>query len=88
MTYILSTFTFQNLTRYTIFFELSVLIITSIALIISMFFLPESPKYLINKNRTEEARMTLNTIARFNKVGSDFNEVVFVVETVSKSDAK
>ena len=54
-----------------------------------MFFLPESPKYLINKNQTEKARKSLHTIARFNKrPNCDFSETVFKVETVSKEDLR
>ena len=63
------------------------MILTCLVLIVSVFFLPESPKYLINKNLTEKARKTLNSIARFNKVaGCEFGETVFRLETVSRSD--
>ena len=80
---------FQFITKYTVFFELFVLIVTCLVLLVSIFFLPESPKYLINKCQTEDARKALNTIARFNKIiDSDFSKTVFKVETVTKSDIK
>lgn len=37
-----------------------------IAMFIAIFFLPESPKYLYSKQKFDEARASLNYIARFN----------------------
>ena len=86
---VLASIAFKRVTRYTMFFELFALILTCVVLLLSACFLPESPKYLINKNRFDDARRALNTIARFN--GSeriDFGEVEFKVETVAKQDIK
>ena len=86
---VLASIAFQHITRYTIAFELFALILTGLVLVIATFFLPESPKYLINKNRFDEARTTLNTIARFNESDFiDFSEVEFKTETVSKADVQ
>ena len=54
-----------------------------------MFILPESPKYLINKNKTREARKTLTKIARVNRIADcDFSDKSFKVEKVSRSDVQ
>lgn len=86
----LGSIAFQFITPYTIFFEVFAMILTAIVLLVAVFYLTETPKYLINKKRTEEARKTLNRIARINhgRPFHDFNDVQFYTETVSKSDVK
>ena len=84
---VLASIAFKRITHYTMFFELFALILTGFVLIISTCFLPESPKYLINKNRVDDARRALSTIARFNESERiDFSDVEFKTEIVSKQD--
>ena len=49
---------------------------------IAMFFVPESPKYLVAKKRYDEARQVLLKIANVNKKKVNLNEIVFEAEVL------
>lgn len=54
---------------------------------ISLFFMPESPKYLHSKGRFEQAKLALSSIARFNGAKSFPSQSAFVfVEEQKKFD--
>ena len=63
---ILSSLTFQFLTKYSIYYEIFALIVTVIFALACLFFMPETPKYLINWKKFDEARKSLSYIARIN----------------------
>ncbi|CDW83769.1 solute carrier family member 5 [Stylonychia lemnae] len=46
---------------------------TNFLIVVSIIFLPESPKYLISKKRYEDARNSLRIIARFNRHQGEVN---------------
>lgn len=41
--------------------------------IVGVFFMPESPKFLISKNKFDEARTSLRVIAKFNNFKGSLN---------------
>jgi hypothetical protein len=45
---------------------------------VNYFFIPESPRWLVGKNRSEEAKVILNQLAEKNNKApiSDFNQIV------------
>ena len=47
-----------------------------------MFFVPESPKYLVAKKRYDEAREVLLIMARMNNKKVNLNEIVFESEVL------
>jgi hypothetical protein len=47
-----------------------------------MFFVPESPKYLVAKRRYDDAREVLLKIARINKKHVNLNEIIFEAEVL------
>uniref|UniRef100_A0A7S3HVQ1 Major facilitator superfamily (MFS) profile domain-containing protein n=1 Tax=Favella ehrenbergii TaxID=182087 RepID=A0A7S3HVQ1_9SPIT len=57
----------QFLTKQTVVIEYIALAITLITLLLVAFFLPESPKWLVNKGRKEEAAQAYAYIARINR---------------------
>jgi hypothetical protein len=50
---------------------------------IVMYFIPESPKYLVSKKRYDEAREILANMARINKVKIDIDEIKFESEVLA-----
>ena len=47
-----------------------------------MFFVPESPKYLVAKRRYDDARKVLLQIAKVNNKNINLNEIIFEAEVL------
>ena len=62
----------------------------AVLMLVTIFFIPESPKYYYSKGRFNEAREILNQIARHNKVKFKFDRVRFDTEreSIFKSGAQ
>ena len=53
-----------------------------------LFLIPETPKYYISWKRFDEARKSLNYVAKFNGSNTRFDDFSFKMEAVSKQDVK
>ena len=86
---ILSSITFQFITKYTIYFEIFALITTVLAALACLILIPETPKFLIGWKRFDEARKSLSYIAQFNRSpDSNFEGFGFQTEAVNQSDVR
>lgn len=50
-----------------------------------MFFMPESPRYLITAGRYEEARKAFEIIAKFNRKPLEWDERIFASSKANKN---
>jgi Cu/Ag efflux pump CusA len=66
---------FLCISKYWLPFQIFGVCITG-ACVISIFFVPESPKYLISKKRYDEARQSLVFIARMNRYNGRYGDVM------------
>lgn len=78
---------FENVSRHWLWIHLSGLVATLLSLIIAVFIIPESPKFLYLKKRYSESRNILKYIARFNKSYS-LNNDDFLFDTEYHSMTK
>ena len=84
---IISSFTFQFLTRNTLYYEITALTITILFALAVLLFMPETPKYLISHKKFDAARKSFERIANVNKaIQTNFSCFDFEMETVQESD--
>ena len=72
-TLILSSFILRFVTKQWYPFQIFTMSINLVALI-GMFFIPESPRFLVEAKRYNEARAVISLISRVNKTGGKFTE--------------
>ena len=63
----LSSLTFQLITKNTIYYEISALVITIFSTLAVLLFMPETPKYLISRQKFNDAKKAFEYIAQINK---------------------
>ncbi|KAL3853171.1 hypothetical protein ACJMK2_016736 [Sinanodonta woodiana] len=61
--------------------------VPSVIQFIGFFFLPESPRWLVSRNRQEQARKALSKIRGMNNVDTELNEIILSVEEDRKIQA-
>ena len=82
---VVGAFTFQVLTRKTVYIEYLALLLSVFAAIMGYFLMPESPKWLIGQGQMEKARLAYQTIVKTNGKEEDLSrlsEWTFKQETV------
>lgn len=62
-------------TRNTIYIQVVLLAVNGVALLIILWFLPESPKFLYASGQFEQCRDVLCKIARFNNYENNGNQI-------------
>lgn len=72
---IIGAFTIQVLTKNTIVLEYLAAVLTVLSGLLGFFILPESPKWLVNRGKMEEARSAYTFIAQVNSKSSSNNNI-------------
>ena len=75
LAFVIAAFTLQVLTKETIVLEYAALFISTLAVILTIFFLPESPKWLVNSDQMNRAKDAYKYIAEVNGRHEVVNEL-------------
>ena len=74
----IGTLYFWFISNHWLYFTLFGFVLSTLNIISCYFFVPESPRLLIEQQRFQEARISLQRIANFNGVKLNFNEADFI----------
>lgn len=86
-TMIFLTIYFRYISKNWLYFQIFCISLSSVAFLIALVC-PESPKYLFSYKKYKESRVSLNTIAKYNKVEVKIREKKYVFDTEFKENKK